>query len=434
MSNITTIILLAGKSKRFKSNKSKIFHELAGLPIIDHIYLTANKISNNNNIIFVCNEKNIKEIKNRYKNCKFAIQKKQNGTAGAVLSAKKYIKKNSNILILLGDTPLISYLSLNRLINHFYKNKLPGSMLAFNSNNPYSYGRVIINKRNVLEVIEEINATEDIKKISLCNSGVMLCRYNILFNLISNINDKNKKKERYLTDIFKIANYHKRSFEYILCEESEMSGVNTIQDFNNVDAIYQNILKQKLLNKGVNIIEPNTVRISFDTKIDKNSIIEPFVYIKTGVIIKADVVIKSHTVLESTTIEKSSSVGPFARVRPKSFIGKNVKIGNFVEIKNSIIKDNCSIGHLSYIGDSKLGKNVNIGAGTITCNYDGKNKNKTIIEDNVFVGSNCSLVAPITIGRNSKIGAGSVITKNIPPNSLGLERAKLKIMQKTKKK
>ena len=192
----------------------------------------------------------------------------------------------------------------------------------------------------------------------------------------------------------------------------------------------QKILKSKLMNKGVTILQPDTVRVSYDTKIGKDSIIEPFVIIKKGVTLGNNIVVKSHSVIESCKVGNFSTIGPSARIRPKSIIGTKVKIGNFVEIKNSVIGNSTSISHLSYIGDSQLGKRVNIGAGTITCNFDGKNKNKTVIKDNVFIGSNTSLIAPITIKENAIIGAGSVITKNIPSNSLAIERYPLKIVKK----
>ncbi len=211
-------------------------------------------------------------------------------------------------------------------------------------------------------------------------------------------------------------------------------GINTLDDFNKVDEIYQNLLIKNLIEKGVIIINPKTVRVSYDTQVGKNSIIEPFVFIKNGVKIKNQVIVKSHSVLELSIISKGSSIGPFARLRPGSVIGENVKIGNFVEIKNSKIGNKSTISHLSYIGDSQLGKNVNIGAGTITCNFDGKNKNQTIIEDNVFIGTNTSLIAPVIIRKNSKTGAGSVIKKNIPSNSLVVGFDRLVKSMKRKKK
>ena len=307
-------------------------------------------------------------------------------------------------------------------------------MIAFNATNPFGYGRVLIEKNKVTSVIEELHASNTIRKVTLCNAGIMICNYKILFSYIKNINNKNIKKEKYLPDIFKISYNNNKGFNYILCDQNEMLGINTIGDYNKVDKIYQNILKNKLIEKGVEIINPETVRISYDTKIGKDSVIEPFTNIKKGVKILNNVLIKSHTNIESCTISNHCSIGPYARIRPFTKISNNVKIGNFVEIKNSIIGKYCSINHLSYIGDSILSNNINIGAGTITCNYDGKKKSTTIIESNVFVGSNCSLIAPLIIKKNSKIGAGSVITKDIPPNSLALSRPKIKITNKIRKK
>ena len=237
-----------------------------------------------------------------------------------------------------------------------------------------------------------------------------------------------------MPDIFNIFNKINKNFNFILGYEDEMIGINTIKDLIKVDSIYQKRLKNIIIEKGVIFVQPNSTRLCYDTKIKTGSIIEPHVIFKNRVEIANDVIIKSYSSLDNCKIHSNSSIGPSARIRPKTEIGKNVKIGNYVEIKNSKIGDNTSISHLSYIGDSNIGKNVNIGAGTITCNYDGKKKNKTIIENGVFVGSNCSLVAPLKIGAKSTIGAGSVITKNIPKNHLALERSEVKILRKKEKK
>ena len=432
MINVTTVILAAGRSSRFKHSKSKIFQDLAGSSVIDHIYKIAKKISHNN-VIFVCNNQNIKDLKNNFPNAKFVLQKQQLGTAHALISAKKYLKK-SNILILFADAPLITLSSIKKLIKDYYKNNSIGSMIAFKTNNPYGYGRVITKGKYVESVIEHINASKIQKKISLCNSGVMLCNSNLLFKDINKISNKNIKKEKYLPDIFSIFYKNDQSFSFILGSEEEMLGINNISNFIDLDIIFQKKIKDKIIKNGVIIFQPDSVRVSHDVIIKQGSIIEPFVVIKPGVVIKENVLIKSHTVLEKCIINRDSSIGPNARIRPDSKIGENVKIGNYVEIKNSTIGNNSSISHLSYIGDTNLGKNVNIGAGTITCNYNGKKKNKTVIENKVFIGSNCSLIAPVKIGANSTIGAGSVITKDIPKNHLAIERSELKIFKKKGKK
>ena len=423
MKNITTVILAAGKSTRFISNKSKLTQELAGLPVVSHVYNTAKKISGKN-IIVVCNKENHNELSSLLKNCKFVIQKNQKGTADAIEAAKSSIK-TQNFIILFGDVPLISDNSLKRLIKNF-KNKV-GSMIAFKSLKPHGYGRVILEKNKVVEVVEEIHTSKSEKLIELCNSGIMLVNKSIFFKLIKQIKFRKIKKERYLTDIFEIYFKKKIPFTFIQAEEEEMSGINTLLDFNKVDKILQKRLVRKFLNNGVLIKKPETCYFSYDTKIQSKVIIEPNVTIRNKVSIKSGSIIKNFSDLEGILVKENCSIGPHARLRPNSTIGKNCKIGNYVEIKSSIIGNDTNISHLSYIGDSKVGSQVNIGAGCITCNYDGVKNNKTFIGNKAFIGSNSSLVAPVKIGNNVRIGAGSVINKDIPRNKLAVRRSKLKI-------
>jgi len=423
MKNITTVILAAGKSTRFISKKSKLTQELAGLPIVSHVYNTAKKISGKN-IIVVCNKENHNELSSLLKNCKFVIQKNQKGTADAIEAAKSSIK-TQNFIILFGDVPLISDNSLKRLINNF-KNKV-GSMILFKSLKPHGYGRAILEKNKVVKVVEEIHTSKSEKLIELCNSGIMLVNKVIFFKLIQQIKFSKIKKERYLTDIFEIYFKKKIPFSFIQAEEEEMSGINTLLDFNKVDKIFQKRLVAKFLNNGVLIKKPETCYFSYDTKIQSKVIIEPNVTIRNKVSIKSGSIIKNFSDLEGILVKENCSIGPHARLRPNSTIGKNCKIGNYVEIKSSIIGNDTNISHLSYIGDSKVGSQVNIGAGCITCNYDGVKKNKTFIGNKAFIGSNSSLVAPVKIGNNVRIGAGSVINKDIPRNKLAVRRSKLKI-------
>jgi len=423
MKNITTVILAAGKSTRFISNKSKLTQELAGLPVVSHVYNTAKKISGKN-IIVVCNKENHNELSSLLKNCKFVIQKNQKGTADAIEAAKSSIK-TQNFIILFGDVPLISDNSLKRLIKNF-KNKV-GSMISFKSLKPHGYGRVILEKNKVVEVVEEIHTSKSEKLIELCNSGIMLVNKSIFFKLIKQIKFRKIKKERYLTDIFEIYFKKKIPFTFIQAEEEEMSGINTLLDFNKVDKILQKRLVAKFLNNGVLIKKPETCYFSYDTKIQSKVIIEPNVTIRNKVSIKSGSIIKNFSDLEGILVKENCSIGPHARLRPNSTIGKNCKIGNYVEIKSSIIGNDTNISHLSYIGDSNVGSQVNIGAGCITCNYDGVKKNKTFIGNKAFIGSNSSLVAPVKIGNNVRIGAGSVINKDIPRNKLAVRRSKLKI-------
>ncbi len=423
MKNITTVILAAGKSTRFVSSKSKLTHDLAGLPILSHVYNTAKKISGHN-IIVVCNKDNHDELRSLLKNCTFVIQKNQKGTADAIEAAKSSIK-TENFIILFGDVPLITDVSLKKLIKSF-KNKV-GSMILFKSLNPSGYGRVILEKNKVVKVVEEIHTSKSEKLIQLCNSGIMLVKKSNFFNLIKLIKFSNIKKERYLTDIFDIYFKKKIPFTFIHAPEEEMNGINTLFDFNKVDKILQKRLVKKFLNNGVLIKKPETCYFNCDTKIQSKVIIEPNVTIRNKVSIKSGTIIKNFSDLDGVLVKENCSIGPHARLRPKSTIEKNCKIGNYVEIKNSTIGSFTSISHLSYVGDSKIGNRVNIGAGCITCNYDGVKKNKTVIGNMSFIGSNTSLIAPLKIGNNVKIAAGSVINKDIPSNKLAVRRSKLKI-------
>ena len=423
MKKITTVILAAGKSTRFVSTKSKLTHDLAGLPIVSHVHNIAKKIPGKN-IIVVCNKDNHDELSSLLKNCKFVIQKNQKGTADAIETAKLHIK-TENFIILFGDVPLITDSSLKKLIKSFKNNV--GSMILFKSLNPHGYGRVILEKNKVVKVIEEIHASQSEKLIEFCNSGIMLVNKSIFFKLIKLIKFSKFKHERYLTDIFEIFFKKNIPFTFTQAPEDEMSGVNTIIDFNKVDRLLQKRLVTKFLNNGVLIKKPETCYFSCDTKIQKKVIIEPNVTIRNKVSIRSGSIIKNFSDLDGVVVKENCSIGPYARLRPKSTIEKNCKIGNYVEIKNSNIGSFTSISHLSYVGDSKVGAKVNIGAGCITCNYDGVKKNKTFIGNKSFIGSNTSLVAPLKIGNNVKIAAGSVINKDIPSNKLAVRRSKLKI-------
>ena len=424
MNNLTTVILAAGRSTRFISKKSKLTQDLAGLPIVSHVCNAAKSISGKN-IVVVCNSENFKELKILLPDCKFVMQKFQKGTADAIEKAKNHIK-TENFIVLFGDVPLISNNSLKRLVRSFKKNKI-ASMILFKSSNPKGYGRVILNNKKVAKVVEEINTSQSEKLIELCNSGIMLVKKTNFFNNIKLIKVNKKKKERFLPEIFEIYFKKNTAFTFIISSEDEMSGINNLIDYNKVEKILQKIIVNKFLNKGVLIKKPETSYFSLDAKINKKVVIEPNVRIGKNVFIKSGTTIKNFSDIEGAVINQNCSIGPHARIRPNTRINNNCKIGNYVEIKNSIIGNMTSISHLAYIGDAKVGNQVNIGAGCITCNYDGIKKNKTIIGNKSFIGSNSSLIAPVKIGNNVKIGAGSVINKDIQSNKLAIRRSKLKI-------
>ena len=434
------LILAAGKGTRMKSIKPKVLHEVAGKPIMSHIIDKILSIRNNISIdrISVVLGKESREIKfyieNNYKDIDIIIQNNQLGTADAVLAAESTFKNyKGKLIILCGDTPLITSKLLLDLIK-LSKNFRLG-LSGFKAKNPKGYGRIVLNNVNqVSTIIEENDANNSQKKIDLCNSGIYVSESKLLYSLLSKVKFNSKNKEMYLTDIIYIANKDNIEIGITYSKEVESLGVNDRKGLAMAEKEMQNILREKAMKKGVTLISPETVFFSIDTKISKDVHIEPNVVFGPGVKIGEGVRIKAFCHLEGVTIKKNCTIGPFARLRPGTILEEYSKIGNFVEVKKSKIKKGAKVNHLSYVGDADIGSNVNIGAGVITCNYDGVNKNKTTIGNNSFVGSNVSLVAPLKVGSNSLIGAGSVITKDVPKNMLAVERNKQVTIKKRNKK
>ena len=432
--SLKTIILAAGESKRILSSKSKILHTIGGKTILDHVLDNVSKIVRKKNINIVISPK-LNKLKQEYKKINFSFQKKPLGTANAVLSSKSfYSKTNDDILILFADNPFIDEKIIKEMLNLKRKKKSGIVLLAVNTNKENEYGRIILNdQKRVIKIVEFKDATNNQKKISLCNSGIMLLTSKVLRKLITKIKSKNKKKEFYLTDIVDLANKNNFKVDYVEGDFLKTLGINTKQELAIAEEYFQNILRSKFISDGVKLLDPKSTFFNFDTKIGKDVVIQPQVFFGPNVIVKNNVHIKAFSHIEGSKILNDSIIGPFARLRPGTIIGPNSHIGNFVEIKKTNIKEGSKVNHLSYIGDSNIGKNVNIGAGVITCNYDGMKKNKTIIMDNTFVGSNVSLVAPIKLNKNSIVGAGSVITESVKENALAVERNKQRIFPNYKK-
>ena len=354
----------------------------------------------------------------------FSFQKKPLGTAHAVLSSKKfYSKSKEDILILYADNPFIDETIIKDLVNLKKERNSDIILLAVDTHKKNEYGRIILNYEDKVEKIVEFkDATIDQKEISLCNSGIMLLKNEVLRKLITKIKSKNKKKEYYLTAIVGLANKNNFKVDYVKSSFLKTLGVNTKQELAIAEEYYQNILREKFISAGIKLLDPKSVFFNHDTKIGNDVTIEPNVFFGPDVIVKNNVHIKAFSHIEGVRILDNAVVGPFARLRPGTVIGPNSRIGNFVEIKKTNIKKNSKINHLTYLGDSNVGENVNVGAGVITCNYDGIKKNKTIIEDNVFIGSNASLIAPIKLAKSSIVGAGSVITQSVKEKALAVER------------
>ena len=424
--NSVSVILCAGKGSRMNSARPKVLNTICGKSMLGYI-LDAQIESGIGRIIIVCNSENIDLIRsntNKDIEIDYVVQSKQLGTADAlkVAATNTNFKDISNLFVFLGDTPLVTNSDITYLSDSLKSNDI--LIASFETENPTGYGRIIRdNEGRVCNIIEEGDATTEEKSIKTCFSGIIIFNNISTLSLLDNIKNDNSKKEFYLTDVIKMAYNNNLNVRDVLLEYDSVKGVNDYIQLSQAEKIMSEKIMQKFMKKGVHISLADTSFIHPDTQFGKNVTVEPNVYIGEDVIIGDDVNIKSFSYLEGVNIKKGATIGPFARIRPESNIGENSKVGNFVELKNANVADNVKISHLSYIGDASLGSGTNIGAGTITCNFDGVEKYKTIIGKNAFIGSNSSLIAPIEISDNSYIGSGSVITKDVPTNSLALSRS-----------
>ena len=425
--NTVAVILCAGKGSRMNSNCPKVLNKISGKPMLAYI-MDAHRDAGIKKTIIVCSRENILLIQSamvKYENIDFVIQEEQKGTADALKTAinKTSFNNLSKIFVLLGDSPLITSLDIINLSD--FSEECAVSIGTFETNDPFGYGRVVRDKSlNVLKIIEESDANKEQKLINLCFSGALVLGSEKVISLLNDIDNNNNKGEYYLTDIIKISNDNNLNVRDKILNYDNVRGVNNITQLVDAETVMNNRIMKKFIEDGVNISLPDTSYIHPDTVFGKNVTIEPNVHIGEGVIIGSDVTIKSFSYIEGANIENNVIIGPFARIRPKTNLADDVRVGNFVELKNSNISKGVKVNHLSYIGDTSIGENTNIGAGTITCNFDGVQKYKTKIGKNAFIGSNSSLIAPLKIEDSSYIASGSVINKDVPSNTLAISRAK----------
>ena len=427
---ICSIILSAGKGSRMLSSTPKPLHLISGKTMLQWVIDTNKSAGIKNSIIVVPQEfDNINIVR---QNLQTVIQKKPMGTGDAVRKATSLLDNfEGALLICFADTPFITAKTLKKIIKCF-KNGDELVLTGFKKIEKNKYGKIIFdNKTKPIEIIEY----KDSKKINVnsnfCNGGIMGIHSSCL-KYLKKIKKNHLSGEYYLTDIVKILSDENKKISFIEIAEEEIIGINTQQDLSIAEGISQNLIRNKVMMNGVKLIDPNSTFINHDTKFGKDIIVHPNVVFGKNVVIDSFVEIKSFSHIEESRIKKGSIIGPFARIRDGTIIGENSKIGNFVEIKKSNLSKKVKVNHLSYVGDTEIGSLTNIGAGTITCNYDGKNKNKTKIGKNTFVGSNSTIIAPIKIGDNVTMGAGSVFNKDIPNNNLSIGRA-YQINKKNKK-
>lgn len=423
--NIATLILAAGWGTRMQSNIPKVLHKIAHQPLLSWVLNAAESLSPERQIVVV--RPGMDQVKNVIGNAQIVLQEKGEGTGAAVMAARSLLEDfKGDVLVLFGDTPFITAETLQCLIETRRSSSNPAVVIVgFKPEDPGEYGRIVMNAQNQIErIVEYKDATELEREIALCNSGVMAIDGACLFNLIDKLTPNNVKGEYYLTDIIEHARQMGRHCTVVEASEEELMGINSRADLARAEIEAQTQLRGAALAMGVTLTDPDSVYLSFDTKLGKDITIGPNVVVMPGVEIRDNVIIHAFCHLEGAKIKEGAIVGPFARLRPGSDIGCDVHIGNFVEVKNSQFEAKSKANHLSYIGDAHIGKSSNIGAGTITCNYDGVKKSRTILGDHVFIGSNSALVAPVQIGNGAIIGAGSVVTNDVTDNALCIARGR----------
>lgn len=440
--SLSIVILAAGQGSRMKSNKPKVLHEVAGKPMLQHVVDTSRLLDPEQIIVVIGHESEQVIDAMQGQGLVFVEQKEQLGTGHAVLQCHDELKPGNDILVLYGDVPLITFSTLKSLIQKGQKNNTV-CLLSFIAEDPAGYGRIVRDQQErVTAIVEEKDANQQIRTIKESNSGILYIKGNEYRELLLNLDADNAQKEYYLTDVVKHAVAKKHPVSAVISEdESEVSGVNNQLQLARIEKIFRQRKASELMASGVKIVDPDRIDIrggikaGHDVVLDVNCLFEGKVELGDGVVIGPNCVLKNCKIGKNTIVQpmciidqseigENNDIGPFARVRPETRTLNKAKIGNFVEVKKSIIGEGSKVNHLTYIGDTEMGANVNIGAGTITCNYDGAFKHKTIIEDDVFVGSDSQLVAPVRVAKNTTIGAGSTITKDTPEGKLTFSRAK----------
>ncbi|MET3589961.1 bifunctional UDP-N-acetylglucosamine pyrophosphorylase/glucosamine-1-phosphate N-acetyltransferase [Bartonella silvatica] len=421
-----SIVLAAGEGTRMKSSLPKVLHKIAGLPLVCHV-IKQIELAGTSQLAVVVGfgaDDVTETVQSFVKNPMIFEQKKRLGTAHAVLSARLALQNESDdVLIVFGDTPLIEQNSLLK-IRAQLADGADVVVAGFHAKDPTGYGRLLEKNGKLIAIVEEKDANHEEKKISFCNGGIFALNGKHALSLLEKVGNNNAKQEYYLTDVVSIASQQGLDIRIVDVPFDNIVGINNCFELSEADALWQKRKARNLMLCGVTVLKPETVYFSYDTEIEPEVIIEPNVYFGLGVKIETGAVIHAFSYLEGTVIGKNAQIGPYARLRFGTELGQSVKIGNFCEIKKAKIGEGTKINHLSYIGDAEIGAHTNIGAGTITCNYDGFQKYKTMIGNRTFIGSNSALVSPLVIGDGSYIASGSVITENVPMNSMAFGRAR----------
>lgn len=438
---LKTLILAAGKGTRMKSELPKVIHEVNGIPMISKIIKVLKVLKPEENILILGHKKE-EVLKVVGEDADYVVQTEQLGTGHAVLQAKDKLKNyDGDVMVLCGDTPLLREETLKELYKFHRDTDSVTTILTSIYDNPFGYGRIVKENGLVKAIVEEKEADAEIKKIKEVNAGVYCFKGRELFDALSKITNNNEKGEYYLTDVIGIqVGEGKKVQSFVLNDNIEILGVNSKVELAQASKVLRDRKNIDLMEKGAILIDPSAVYAEEDVVVGRDTVIYPGAILQGKTVIGENCQILGTTriidstlgndikvessVIEESILEDGVTMGPFAHLRPKSHLKEKVHVGNFVEVKKSTLEKGVKAGHLTYLGDAQIGEDTNIGAGTITCNYDGKNKFKTVIGKNSFIGSDSMLVAPVIIGENALVGAGSVITKDVPDNSLAVSRSK----------
>ena len=445
----TAIILAAGQGTRMKSQTAKVLHKVGSKCLLQHVVDAASYHVETINVIVGHNSQSVKGAIKESK-INWVLQDKQLGTGHAVQQAAPLLNDDSTCLILYGDVPLIQSNTIEKLLVKARKSGF--SLLSVVLDDPSGYGRIIRDTNGLIQsIVEQKDASERQQNVKEINTGIMAIKGSLLKKYLNELKPNNAQGELYLTDIVESAVKDNVNIASFVCENaSEVMGINDKKQLSQAERFYQVRQAEDFMSSGLTIMDPSRfdcrggLTFGNDCTIDVNVVFEGDNVLGNNVLISPNCIIKDskigdntsifpNSIIENSIIGSNTTIGPFARIRPDTNIGDHSKVGNFVEIKKSTIKNNSKVSHLSYVGDSKIGDDVNIGAGVITCNYDGANKHQTEIKDGAFIGSNSQLVAPVSIGKNATIGAGSTITQNAPDNKLTLSRNKQSTIDKWKR-
>jgi bifunctional UDP-N-acetylglucosamine pyrophosphorylase/glucosamine-1-phosphate N-acetyltransferase len=424
---VAAIILAAGKGTRMKSDLHKVLHPIAGRPMLEHLLASVEALGCHRTVVVVGSGREQVEPLVAAHGGTVAVQDPQHGTAHAVLQAEAALAGfEGDVLILYGDTPLVTADTMRGMTERLRQADAPAAaVVAFRPADPLRYGRIVARGDGVIEkMVEYKDASAEERAVDVCNSGMMAVRSADLWPLLKRVGNDNAAGEYYLPDIVMIAAAESRPSVVIEVGEEECAGINSRAELAAVEQAWQQRKRAQMMADGVSLVAPETVWFSHDTAIGRDTIVEPNVVFGPGVRIAEGVRIKAFSHLEGAVIARGAEIGPYARLRPGTEIGENARIGNFVETKKAKLAAGAKANHLTYLGDVEVGEKANIGAGTITCNYDGFFKYGTTIGAGAFIGSNSALVAPVAVGEGAIVGAGSVITRDVEADALGVARAK----------